>query len=139
MSVGETSRKGLGGYVTVLPHNGASQLPGQVVFLSGPDNPGVYAFFYDGARDLTRIPVSYNGSLLLSPQESAALTSAQGALVLARQEQTLSVVRTENVTNRVINGVVMEVGPGRPATEGTGELMRPVSCDGGGSDLTCNP
>ncbi|MCQ8895456.1 filamentous hemagglutinin N-terminal domain-containing protein [Limnobacter humi] len=139
VAVGETTRKGLGGYVTVLPVDGAKQLPGQVVFLSGPDNPGVYAFFYDGARDLTRIPVSYNGSLLLSPQEAAALTSAQGALVLARQEQTMSVVRTENVASRVINGVVVEVGPGRPATEGTGELMRPASCEGGDGHLTCSP
>ena len=139
VEVGELDRAGLGGFVTVLPFEGSNLLPGQVVYLAGPERRGTYAFFYDGARNLNRIPVVYNGSLLLSPQENAALTTAQGAVVLARQEQTRSVVRTENVAGKIINGVVAEVGPGRPATEGEGGAGKPDSCDAAGDGLSCNP
>jgi hypothetical protein len=139
VEVGELDRAGLGGFVTVLPFEGSNLLPGQVVYLAGPERRGTYAFFYDGARNLNRIPVVYNGSLLLSPQENAALTTAQGAVVLARQEQTRSVVRTENVAGKIINGVVAEVGPGRPATEGEGGAGKPDSCDAAGEGLSCNP
>lgn len=127
------------GFVTVLPFEGSNLLPGQVVYLAGPERRGTYAFFYDGARNLNRIPVVYNGSLLLSPQENAALTTAQGAVVLARQEQTRSVVRTENVAGKIINGVVAEVGAGRPATEGEGGAGKPDSCEAAGDGLSCNP
>ncbi|HEX4917267.1 MAG TPA: filamentous hemagglutinin N-terminal domain-containing protein [Limnobacter sp.] len=137
--VGETNSPGLGGYMTVLPFEGAALVPGQVIHLSGPGQSGMYNFFYDGAGSLSRIPVSYNGSVLLSPQETAALTSAQGAVVLARQEQTRSVVRTENVAGKVIQGVVVEVGPGRPATVGSGELNKPASCDASEQNLSCAP
>ena len=139
VEVGELDRIGLGGFVTVLPFEGSNLLPGQVVYLAGPERRGTYAFFYDGARNLNRIPVVYNGSLLLSPQENAALTTAQGAVVLARQEQTRSVVRTENVAGKIINGVVAEVGPGRPATEGEGGAGKPDSCEAAGDGLSCNP
>lgn len=139
VEVGEVNRAGFGGFVTVLPFEGNNLLPGQVVYLAGPERKGVYAFFYDGARSLNRVPVVYNGSLLLSPQESAALTTAQGAVVLARQEQTRSVVRTENVAGKIINGVVLEVGPGRPATEGSGGAGKPASCDAADEGLSCNP
>lgn len=139
VELGDPSRAGLGGFLTVLPFEGSNLLPGQVVYLAGPERPGTQAFFYDGARSLDRIPVVYNGSLLLSPQENAALTTAQGAVVLAREEQTRSVVRTENVAGRVINGVVVEVGPGRPATEGEGGAGKPASCDAAESGLECNP
>lgn len=139
VEVGELNRVGLGGFVTVLPFEGSNLLPGQVVYLAGPERRGTYAFFYDGARNLNRIPVVYNGSLLLSPQENAALTTAQGAVVLARQEQTRSVVRTENVAGKIINGVVTEVGPGRPATEGEGGPGKPDSCEAAGDGLSCNP
>ena len=114
-------------------------MPGQVVYLAGPERKGTQAFFYDGARNLNRVPVVYNGSLLLSPQETAALTTAQGAVVLARQEQTRSVVRTENVAGKIIHGVVVEVGPGRPATEGEGGAGKPTSCDAADTGLACNP
>lgn len=139
VEVGEVNRAGFGGFVTVLPFEGNNLLPGQVVYLAGPERKGTYAFFYDGARSLNRVPVVYNGSLLLSPQESAALTTAQGAVVLARQEQTRSVVRTENVAGKIINGVVLEVGPGRPATEGSGGAGKPASCDAAEEGLSCNP
>ncbi|WP_370261008.1 filamentous hemagglutinin N-terminal domain-containing protein [Limnobacter sp.] len=139
VSVGAINSAGLGGYMTVLPFEGASLVPGQVIHLSGPGQSGAYNFFYDGAGVLTRIPVSYNGAVLLSPQESAALTSAQGAVVLARQEQTRSVVRTENVAGKVIQGVVVEVGPGRPATVGDGELAKPAACDNADQGLSCAP
>ncbi|MEQ9105824.1 MAG: hypothetical protein RLO04_00005 [Limnobacter sp.] len=139
VEVGEVNRAGFGGFVTVLPFEGNNLLPGQVVYLAGPERKGTYAFFYDGARNLNRVPVVYNGSLLVSPQESAALTTAQGAVVLARQEQTRSVVRTENVAGKIINGVVLEVGPGRPATEGTGGAGKPASCDAAEEGLSCNP
>lgn len=139
VEVGEVNRAGFGGFVTVLPFEGNNLLPGQVVYLAGPERKGTYAFFYDGARSLNRVPVVYNGSLLVSPQESAALTTAQGAVVLARQEQTRSVVRTENVAGKIINGVVLEVGPGRPATEGTGGAGKPASCDAAEEGLSCNP
>ncbi|MCR2747155.1 beta strand repeat-containing protein [Limnobacter parvus] len=138
VELGDASRAGLGGFLTVLPFEGSNLLPGQVVYLAGPQRPGTQAFFYDGARSLDRIPVVYNGTLLLSPQENAALTTAQGAVVLARQEQTRSVVRTENVAGKVINGVVVEVGPGRPATEGEGGASKPASCDSAEDDLNCN-
>ncbi|MCZ8016035.1 MAG: filamentous hemagglutinin N-terminal domain-containing protein [Limnobacter sp.] len=137
VEVGELNQVGLGGFVTILPFEGSNLLPGQVVYLAGPERRGTYAFFYDGARNLNRIPVVYNGALLLSPQENAALTTAQGAVVLARQEQTRSVVRTENVAGKIINGVVAEVGPGRPATEGEGGAGKPDSCDAAGDGLTC--
>ncbi|HEX4843714.1 MAG TPA: filamentous hemagglutinin N-terminal domain-containing protein [Limnobacter sp.] len=139
VSVGETDLRGLGGFMTVLPFEGAALLPGQVIHLAGPGQSGVYNFFYDGAGSVTRIPVSYNGTVLLSPQETAALTSAQGAVVLARQEQTRSVVRTENVAGKVIQGVVVEVGPGRPATVGSGEVNKPASCDASDQSLSCAP
>ncbi|WP_341236735.1 filamentous hemagglutinin N-terminal domain-containing protein [uncultured Limnobacter sp.] len=139
VEVGDTSRPGLGGFLTVLPFEGSNLLPGQVVYLAGPERKGTQAFFYDGARNLNRVPVVYNGSLLLSPQETAALTTAQGAVVLARQEQTRSVVRTENVAGKIIHGVVVEVGPGRPATEGEGGAGKPTSCDAADTGLACNP
>ena len=139
VEVGDINRPGLGGFLTVLPFEGSNLLPGQVVYLAGPERKGTQAFFYDGARSLDRIPVVYNGTLLLSPQESAALTTAQGAVVLARQEQTRSVVRTENVAGKIINGVVVEVGPGRPATEGEGGATKPATCDAEDSGLSCAP
>lgn len=139
VEVGDINRPGLGGFLTVLPFEGSNLLPGQVVYLAGPERKGTQAFFYDGARSLDRIPVVYNGTLLLSPQEAAALTTAQGAVVLARQEQTRSVVRTENVAGKIINGVVAEVGPGRPATEGEGGATKPASCDAEASGLSCAP
>ncbi|WP_291714045.1 hypothetical protein [Limnobacter sp. CACIAM 66H1] len=139
VEVGDINRPGLGGFLTVLPFEGSNLLPGQVVYLAGPERKGTQAFFYDGARSLDRIPVVYNGSLLLSPQEAAALTTAQGAVVLARQEQTRSVVRTENVAGKIINGVVAEVGPGRPATEGEGGATKPGTCDAEASGLSCAP
>ena len=139
VEVGDINRPGLGGFLTVLPFEGSNLLPGQVVYLAGPERKGTQAFFYDGARSLDRIPVVYNGTLLLSPQESAALTTAQGAVVLARQEQTRSVVRTENVAGKIINGVVVEVGPGRPATEGEGGATKPATCDAEVSGLNCAP
>ncbi len=139
VEVGDINRQGLGGFLTVLPFEGSNLLPGQVVYLAGPERKGTQAFFYDGARSLDRIPVVYNGTLLLSPQEAAALTTAQGAVVLARQEQTRSVVRTENVAGKIINGVVAEVGPGRPATEGEGGATKPATCDAEDSGLSCAP
>jgi filamentous hemagglutinin family protein len=139
VEVGDINRPGLGGFLTVLPFEGSNLLPGQVVYLAGPERKGTQAFFYDGARSLDRIPVVYNGTLLLSPQEAAALTTAQGAVVLARQEQTRSVVRTENVAGKIINGVVAEVGPGRPATEGEGGATKPATCDAEDSGLSCAP
>lgn len=139
VEVGDINRPGLGGFLTVLPFEGSNLLPGQVVYLAGPERKGTQAFFYDGARSLDRIPVVYNGTLLLSPQENAALTTAQGAVVLARQEQTRSVVRTENVAGKIINGVVAEVGPGRPATEGEGGAGKPATCDAEDSGLSCAP
>ena len=139
VEVGDINRPGLGGFLTVLPFEGSNLLPGQVVYLAGPERKGTQAFFYDGARSLDRIPVVYNGTLLLSPQENAALTTAQGAVVLARQEQTRSVVRTENVAGKIINGVVAEVGPGRPATEGEGGVGKPATCDAEDSGLNCAP
>lgn len=139
VEVGDINRAGLGGFLTVLPFEGSNLLPGQVVYLAGPERKGTQAFFYDGARSLDRIPVVYNGTLLLSPQENAALTTAQGAVVLARQEQTRSVVRTENVAGKIINGVVAEVGPGRPATEGEGGAGKPATCEAEDSGLNCAP
>lgn len=139
VEIGDGARAGLGGFLTVLPFEGSNLLPGQVVYLAGPEQNRTRSFFYDGARNLNRVPVVYNGALLLSPQESAALTTAQGAVALARQEQTRSVVRTENVAGKIIHGVVAEVGPGRPATEGTGGAQKPAACDAGDSGLACAP
>lgn len=111
--------------------------PDQLVFLRGPKVNRLYSFYYDGAGNVTRIPVSYNGYIVLSPQESAALTSSQGSVNLARQEQQQSVVRTENVSGQVINGVIMEVGTGRPATEGTGGIAKPATCGSTSADQGC--
>nr|WP_288108177.1 hypothetical protein [Limnobacter sp.] len=137
VEVGNPALPGLGGFTTVLPFQGAVVAPDQLVFLRGPKVSRLYSFYYDGAGNVTRIPVSYNGYIVLSPQESAALTSSQGSVNLARQEQQQSVVRTENVSGQVINGVIMEVGTGRPATEGTGGIAKPATCGSNDADGGC--
>lgn len=139
VQLGHASSPGLSGLLDVLPLQGARSLPGQVVYLEGGAQAATQPLFYTGARDPNRIPVVYNGTLLLSPQENAALTSAQGAVVLARQEQTRSVVRTENVAARVIGGVVQEAGPGSPATEGSGTIQKPPVCGSASARLQCLP
>ena len=90
-------------------------------------------------KDMRQLPYIAMVVLVMMASASAALTTAQGAVVLARQEQTRSVVRTENVAGKIINGVVLEVGPGRPATEGSGGAGKPASCDAAEEGLSCNP
>jgi hypothetical protein len=88
-----------------------------------------YRFFHDGARQATEIPVIYNGVLPLTPSASGALSSINGDAEDARRARFQETVRTENVTVRLRSGVIAEVGPGRPSTQGSEGATPPVQCD----------
>ncbi|NJM31573.1 MAG: hypothetical protein HC848_00085 [Limnobacter sp.] len=99
------------------------------MFLIGPQASNLYSFFYDGAGNPIRIPVSYNGFIPRSPSEGSTLTTIFGESAQARQREVRSAVRTESVADRLVNGVIAELGKGKPATEGGGGLKKPDSCE----------
>ena len=116
------------GFATVLPFAGAALVPGVVVFLEGPQIGPNYSFFYDGAGSPLRVPISYNGVVPLGTSASDALNQVTSLVTLASNRQRENVVQTENVTSKLRTGVVVEAGPGRPATDGEGTLKMPNEC-----------
>jgi len=132
------------GYLTVLPKAGAQG--SSVIVLAGPKvgsqvQGGVpYRFFHDGASQAAEIPVVYNGVLPLTPAASGALSSINGDAEDARRARFQDTVRTENVTVRLRSGVIAEVGPGRPSTQGSEGARAPVSCTPATQPvLSCQP
>jgi autotransporter-associated beta strand protein len=133
------------GYLTVLPKAGAQGAT--AIVLAGPDvgsQPAgggpAYRFFHDGASQATEIPVVYNGVLPLTPAASGALSSINGDAEDARRARFQETVRTENVTVRLRSGVIAEVGPGRPSTQGSEGARPPELCDPAEKPvLSCKP
>ncbi len=136
-NVGGTAGTGLSaGFVQVLPKNGARGRT--AVFLAGPAvGAGSYTFFHDGAAIATEIPVLYNGVLPATPQLSGSLSAVASVSETARKERFEEAVRTENVAARLRSGVIAEVGPGRPATQGTEGARLPEECTPAGTTLGC--
>ncbi|MDR7273034.1 filamentous hemagglutinin family protein [Pelomonas saccharophila] len=133
------------GYLSLLPKAGAQG--STAVVLVGPEvgsapasgGPG-YRFFHDGASQATEIPVVYNGVLPLTPAASGALSSINGDAEDARRARFQETVRTENVTVRLRSGVIAEVGPGRPSTQGSEGAKPPELCDPAAQPvLGCKP
>jgi autotransporter-associated beta strand protein len=123
------------GFVTVLPRDGARG--STAVVLTGPAvGVGGYAFFFDGAGSQTEIPVFYNGLLPLTPEVQSSISAIASVSENARRERFDEAVRTENVALRLRAGVIAEVGPGRPATEGAAGAAPPPQC-APGPGLVC--
>ncbi|MEF7614151.1 autotransporter-associated beta strand repeat-containing protein [Aquincola sp. MAHUQ-54] len=125
------------GFVRVLPIGGARG--GTAVYLVGPDAGGAagYRFFDSGAGRLSEIPVLYNGYLPASPQLQGSLSSVAAVSEQARKDRFEEAVRTENVAVRLRAGVIAEVGPGRPATQGSDGIRLPEQCEALGATLAC--
>jgi hypothetical protein len=108
------------------------------VFVGGPQAAnGGYRFFNDGAGSLADIPVLYNGVLPMTPQLAGALSAVQAVSEKARQDRFDEAVRTENVAVRLRAGVIAEVGPGRPATQGSEGARLPATCTPLSGTLNC--
>ncbi|MFG6464905.1 filamentous hemagglutinin N-terminal domain-containing protein [Roseateles sp. DXS20W] len=133
------------GYITVLPKVGgdptgtAALIRNKaVILLTGPETGSAgYLFFYDGAGKESAILVKYNGYAPSSPQADGALSSIASVSEAARRDRFEEAVRTENVASRLRGGVITEVGPGRPATEGSAGTQPPRSCAPVGAQLGC--
>ncbi|MFM2118650.1 MAG: hypothetical protein RL722_118 [Pseudomonadota bacterium] len=126
------------GYIAVLPQPTS---PGSLsVVLSGPEF-GVdgYAFYSLGEGLDGSIPVFYNGRGTRTARETISLGSTLSVVESARKERFDDAVRTENVAMRLRQGVIAEVGPGRPATQGTEGLRPPLSCPPAALSLSCEP
>jgi filamentous hemagglutinin family protein len=121
-----------GGFVSVRPKGGYQ--PSFAIFTAGPQNT---VPFYDGTNQLTEIQVYYNGVIPQSPSLVGAITSVLGVAEDARREKVEEAVRTENVAPRLRSGVIVEVGPGRPATEDREGTQRPELCEPAGDSLSC--
>ncbi|MBQ1766518.1 MAG: autotransporter-associated beta strand repeat-containing protein, partial [Aquincola sp.] len=133
----DAPRAGLSaGFVQVLPKNGARG--STAIYLTGPRiAAGLYSFFHDGAGQLSEVPVLYNGFLPASPQLSGSLSSVASVSEQARKERFEEAVRTENVAVRLRAGVIAEVGPGRPATQGSDGIRLPEQCEPSWPALDC--
>ncbi|MCW5611996.1 MAG: autotransporter-associated beta strand repeat-containing protein [Rubrivivax sp.] len=126
------------GYLTVLPRGGAQG--STAVLLSGPQVAvGGYRFFFDGAGIQGEIPVFYNGLLPVTPAVENSISATVSVSESARKQRFEEAVRTENVAVRLRAGVIAEVGPGRPATEGSQGLRLPQICPPAGTSLGCGP
>jgi filamentous hemagglutinin family protein len=125
------------GLVAVLPQGGSTG--NLAVVFSGPavDVDG-YSFFALGAGVEGNIPVFYNGSGTLTATESISLGSTLSVVESARKERFDDAVRTENVAVRLRQGVIAEVGPGRPATQGSEGLRPPLSCTPASLGMSCS-
>ncbi|MBL8349083.1 MAG: autotransporter-associated beta strand repeat-containing protein, partial [Burkholderiaceae bacterium] len=130
-------REGLSaGYVQVLPRKGAQGTT--AVLLAGPKvGEAGYTFFHDGAGDAAELPVIYNGVLPATPQLTGSLSAVASVSETARRERFDEAVRTENVAIRLRAGVIAEVGPGRPATQGSQGLRMPSTCTAASGRLGC--
>ena len=124
------------GYVTVLPRGGARG--STAVLLAGPavDSSG-YRFFFDGAGVQGEIPVFYNGLLPVTPAVESSISSTVSVSESARKERFDEAIRTENVAVRLRAGVIAEVGPGRPATQGSEGARSPAACTPAAGALAC--
>ncbi|GCL63442.1 autotransporter-associated beta strand repeat-containing protein [Pseudaquabacterium pictum] len=123
------------GYVQLLPKRAAG---GAAVFLAGPKvGQAAYSFFQDGAGDVSEVPLFYNNVLPATPQLAGSLSAVASVSETARRERFDETVRTENVAIRLRAGVIAEVGPGRPATQGTQGIRLPSSCSSVGNLLGC--
>jgi len=125
------------GFLRVLPRGGAQG--STAVILSGPLQSTGYQFFFDGAGQASEIPVFYNGASPSTPQLSGSISSIVSVTESARRERFEEAVRTENVAVRLRAGVIAEVGPGRPATQGTEGAKPPPPCAPVGGGLSCAP
>jgi hypothetical protein len=125
------------GYLRVLPRGGAQG--STVVILSGPQQATGYQFFFDGAGQAGEIPVFYNGASPSTPQLSGSISAIVSVTESARRERFEEAVRTENVAVRLRAGVIAEVGPGRPATQGSEGAKPPETCAPAGNGLACAP
>jgi len=124
------------GYVQLLPKRAAGG--GAAVYLAGPKvGQAAYRFFQDGAGDLAEVPLFYNNVLPATPQLAGSLSAVASVSETARRERFDETVRTENVAIRLRAGVIAEVGPGRPATQGSQGLKLPSSCSAVGNLLGC--
>ena len=124
------------GYVTVLPRGGAKGSTS--VLLTGPQVSGSgYRFFFDGAGVQTEVPVFYNGLLPVTPQVENSISATVSVSEGARKERFEEAIRTENVAVRLRSGVIAEVGPGRPATQGGEGIRGPQSCPPATNALSC--
>ena len=142
VSVGSAATGGRGsggdaGLLTVLPRGGARGAT--ALYLIGPaSGPGSsYRFFQQGARVASEIPVFYNGLLPLTPQLESSLSSVAAMLESARKDRFDEAVRTENVAVRLRAGIIAEVGPGRPATQGGETARPPETCRPADGTLQC--
>ena len=124
------------GYVTVLPRGGASGVTS--VLLTGPTvSGGGYRFFFDGAGVQTEVPVYYNGLLPVTPAVENSISATVAVSEGARKDRFEEAIRTENVALRLRAGVIAEVGPGRPATQGGEGVRGPQPCPPAANALSC--
>ncbi len=112
-----------GGYITVRPSGAGSG--SSAIFLGGTNGATP---FYDGSGKVSEIQVYYNGLTPATPQEVGALNAVTAVIEESRRARFEEVVRTENVSARLRQGVIAEVGSGRPATEGSESIRMPQSC-----------
>ncbi len=124
------------GYINVLPRGRGQGIT--AVQLAGPQVSGNgYRFFSDGAGVQGEIPVFYNGVLPNTPQVESSLSATVAVSEGARRERFEEAVRTENVAVRLRSGVIAEVGPGRPATQGALGARPPPNCPPSAGTLGC--
>ncbi len=117
------------GLVLVLPRG--SEIPPTAVYLMGPkvglDGLG-YQFSVLGGTNPPNIPVIYNNVVPAAAQVSGALSSVAALADSAQRQLIRQTVRTENVTDRLHTGVVAQLGPGVPATNGGAGAAPPQQC-----------
>jgi hypothetical protein len=123
------------GYLRVLPKGGARGAT--AIYLTGPRLVDGYDFFNESAAEQGEVPVLYNGVLPQTPQVAGSLSAVAAMSESARKDRFEEAVRTENVAVRLRAGVIVEVGPGRPATQGSEGLLPPESCTPAPGSLQC--
>jgi hypothetical protein len=125
------------GFVSVLPQAGSNGA--MAVVLSGPVvGANAYTFFTLGAGQEGSIRVFYNGVGTLTATEALSVGTTVSVAESARKERFDDAVRTENVAVRLRQGVIAEVGPGRPATQGSEGLRPPLGCTPAALAMTCS-
>ncbi len=124
------------GYINVLPR-GRGQGTTSVLLVGPPVSGNGYRFFSDGAGVQGEIPVFYNGVLPNTPQVESLISATVSVSESARRERFEEAVRTENVAVRLRAGVIAEVGPGRPATQGVQGAQTPQICPPAPGSLRC--
>ena len=124
------------GFISALPR-GRGQGSISVLLVGPQASANGYRFFSDGAGVQGEIPVFYNGVLPNTPQVESSIAATVAVSEGARRERFEEAVRTENVAVRLRAGVIAEVGPGRPATQGTQGAQTPPSCAPAAGSLRC--